>query len=98
MRKINPLNDFLLVKRDPPKDKTEAGLYIPDVAKDKLTIGEVMAAGPGKVLDNGKRKEPSVKKGDRVLFGKYSGNEFELDGEKNLILMREEDIYGIVEG
>lgn len=98
MRKINPLNDFLLIKRDPPKEVTEGGLYIPDVAKDKLTIGEIMAAGPGKMLDNGKRKEPSVKKGDRVIFGKYSGNEFELDGEKNLILMREQDIYGMVEG
>ena len=66
MRKINPLNDFLLIKRDPPKERSEGGIIIPENAKEKLTIGEVMAAGPGKVLDNGKRHEPSVKQGDRV--------------------------------
>jgi len=100
--KINPLYDFVLVKREASKDRTESGLIIPDNAKEKPTFGVVMAVGPGKVLDNGARREPSVKKGDRILFGKYSGNELRNEVrawsvEDDLILMREDDIYGVVE-
>lgn len=98
MRKINPIGNRVLLQRDNPKDTTESGLIvIPDVAKEKLTVGKVWAVGPGRVLESGKRVEPMIKKGDRVLFGKYSGNEFELDGEKNLLLMTEDDIYGVLE-
>lgn len=94
--KINPQNDWVLVKRDMTEEKTKSGIYIPDTAREPLTRGEVIAVGPGKVFSNGRRQEPGVKQGDRVVFGKYSGSEFEHDGEKRMF-MKEEEIYGVIE-
>ena len=78
------------------ESKTSGGLYIPDSAKEKPQEGEVVAVGKGKLLENGTRVDPDVHAGDRVLFGKYSGNEVKLDGEE-LLIMREDDILGIIE-
>ena len=93
--KIRPLQDRVIVKRVKEEEKTKGGIIIPDTAKEKPIEGEVVAVGPGKV-DDGKRIELSVKAGDRVLFGKYSGTEIKLDGEEHLIL-REDDILGVLE-
>ena len=94
--KIRPLNDRLLVLRVDEEEKTSGGIIIPDTAKEKPQEGKVVAAGPGKTDDNGKRVPLGVKKNDRVLFGKYSGTEIKLDGVEHLI-MREDDILGIIE-
>ena len=97
MSSIRPLSDRVIVRRISESDsKTAGGLFIPDSAKEKPLEGEVVAVGRGKLLDSGVRVEPDVKAGDRVLFGKYSGNEIKLDGEE-LLIMREDDILGIVE-
>lgn len=93
---IRPLNDRVLVKRIEEKEQMKGGIIIPDTAKEKPQQGEVIAVGNGKTLDNGQRVTPEVKKGDRILFGKYSGNEVKLDGEEYLI-MREDEILGILE-
>ena len=94
--KIRPLQDRVIVKRTDESEQMRGGLYIPDTAKEKPQEGEVIAAGPGKV-ENGNKIELTVKVGDKVLFGKYSGTEVKLDGEEFLI-MREDDILGIIEG
>lgn len=94
--KIKPLQDRVIVKRTDESEQMRGGLYIPDTAKEKPQEGEVIAAGPGKV-ENGNKIELTVKVGDKVLFGKYSGTEVKLDGEEYLI-MREDDILGIIEG
>lgn len=94
--KIRPLNDRLLVKRLKEEEKTAGGIIIPDSAKEKPAEGEVIAVGPGKTNDKGDRVAPQVKKGDRVLFSKYGGTDVKLDGEDYLI-MREDDILGIIE-
>lgn len=94
--KIKPLQDRIIVKRIEEEEKTKGGIIIPDSAKEKPMEGEVVAAGSGKVLDNGQRVTPEVKKGDRVLFGKYAGTEVKIEGEEHLI-MREDDILGIIE-
>jgi chaperonin GroES len=97
MASIRPLHDRVIVRRiSESESKTAGGLYIPDSAKEKPQEGEVVAVGKGKLLDNGTRAEPDVKAGDRILFGKYSGNEVKLDGEE-LLIMREDDILGIIE-
>jgi|SRR5688572_19368907 len=93
--KIRPLQDRVIVKRVAEEEKTKGGIIIPDTAKEKPIEGEVIAVGPGKIVD-GKRIELSVKVGDRVLFGKYGGTETKLDGEERLIL-REDDILGVIE-
>jgi chaperonin GroES len=93
--KIRPLQDRVIVKRIAEEEKTKGGIIIPDTAKEKPIEGEVLAVGPGKIED-GKRMEPSVKAGDRILFGKYAGTEVKLDGEDRLIL-REDDILGVIE-
>lgn len=93
---IRPLNDRLIVKRFDEEEKTKGGIIIPDNAKEKPQQGEVMAVGNGKLLEDGKRAALEIKKGDRVLFGKYSGTEIKIDGNEYL-MMREEDILGIVE-
>lgn len=93
--KIRPLQDRVIVKRVAEEEKTKGGIIIPDTAKEKPIEGEVIAVGPGK-LEDGKRIEPGVKAGDRVLFGKYAGTEVKLDGEEHLIL-REDDILGVLE-
>ena len=94
--KIRPLQDRIVVKRVAEEEKTKGGIIIPDSAKEKPIEGEVIAVGLGKVSDDGKRLAPDVKKGDRVLFGKYSGTEIKIDGEETLIL-REDDILGVIE-
>jgi chaperonin GroES len=93
---IRPLQDRVLVKRVKEEEKTKGGIIIPDTAKEKPIEGKVVAAGNGKVLENGSVRPLEVKKGDTVLFGKYSGTEVKIEGEEHLIL-REDDILGIVE-
>ena len=94
--KIRPLNDRILVQRLEEDDKSAGGIIIPDSAKEKQAQGKVIAAGPGKVDDSGKRVKLQVKKGDVVLFSKYGGTDVRLDGIDYLI-MREDDILGIIE-
>ena len=93
--KLKPLNDRVLVKRLESEEKTAGGLYIPDTAKEKPSRGKVVAAGPGKLDDDGKRTALAVKAGDLVLFNKYAGTEISLDGEEHLV-MREDDILAII--
>jgi chaperonin GroES len=93
---IRPLQDRLVVKRLAEEEKTKGGIIIPDTAKEKPIEGEVIAVGNGKVLDDGKQRPLDVKKGDRVLFGKYSGTEIKIDGVEHLIL-REDEVLGIIE-
>lgn len=93
---LRPLDDGVVIKQLEAKGKTAGGIILPDTAKEKPQIGKVVAVGPGKVLDDGKRAKMSVKKNDEVIYGKYSGNEVEIDGEK-LVILRESEILGIVE-
>lgn len=95
--RIRPLHDRIIVRRIEESEQMRGGLYIPDTAKEKPQEGEVIAAGNGKVLENGTKMALDVKAGDRVLFGKYSGTEIKLDGEEYLIL-REDDVLGVIEG
>ena len=94
--KVRPLQDRVLVRRVAEEEKTKGGIIIPDSAKEKPAEGEVIAVGNGKVDDKGKVRPVAVKKGDRILFGKYSGNEIKIDGIDHLIL-REDDILGVLE-
>lgn len=94
--KIRPLHDRVIVKRLEDERKTASGIVIPDTAAEKPDQGEVLAVGNGKILDDGKVREMAVKVGDRVLFGKYAGQTVKVDGQE-LLVMREEDIVGIVE-
>ena len=95
--KIRPLHDRVIVKRLEEERKTASGIVIPDSAGEKPDQGEVLAVGPGKRDDAGKQHAVDLKVGDRVLFGKYSGQTVKVDGEE-LLVMREEDIMGVVEG
>jgi len=94
--KLKPLQDRILVQRVEEKTTTKGGIIIPDTAKEKPVEGKVIAVGDGKVSEDGKKIPLEIKKGDRVLFGKYSGTEVQIDGEEYLI-MREDDILGIIE-
>ena len=94
--KIRPLGDRVLVKRIKEEDRTKGGIIIPDTAKEKPQEGKVVAVGKGKMNDDGKLIPTEVKAGDKILFGKYSGSEVNMEGEEHLI-MREEDILGILE-
>jgi chaperonin GroES len=94
--KVRPLHDRILVKRLDSESKTKGGIIIPDTAKEKPQEALVVAAGPGKVNEDGKLTPLDVKKGDKVLFGKYSGSEITLDGEEHLII-REEDVLAVLE-
>ena len=93
--KLRPLHDRVIVKRIEEERKTSGGIVIPDTATEKPSQGEIVAVGPGKTDDSGKLIPIGVKAGDKILFGKYSGTEFKMDGE-DLLHMREEDIIGIV--
>ncbi|MBW1689463.1 MAG: co-chaperone GroES [Deltaproteobacteria bacterium] len=93
--KVTPLHDRVLVLRIEEEEKTSGGIIIPDTAKEKPQEGKVIAVGSGMLDEDGKRISPDVKKGDRVLFGKYAGNEITIDGVEHII-MREEDILAIV--
>jgi chaperonin GroES len=93
--KVRPLHDRLLVRRIEEKETAKGGIIIPDTAKEKPQRGEVLAAGNGKILDNGKTLPLDVKVGDKILFGKYSGTEIKIDGEDVLIL-REEEVLAVL--
>ncbi len=95
--KIRPLQDRVIVKRLEEEEKTKGGIIIPDTAKEKPQEGKVIAVGKGKVTEEGKVIPLDVKVGDKILFGKYSGSEIKIGGEEHLI-MKEEDILGIIEG
>ena len=94
--KLKPLGDRLVVKAVAREAVTKSGIVLPDTAKEKPQEGEILAVGPGKVLDNGKRTALEVQVGQKILFAKYAGTEIKLDGEEYLIL-RESDVMGIVE-
>lgn len=94
--KVRPLYDRVIIRRLEEEEKTKGGIIIPDTAKEKPAEGEVVAVGSGKVTEKGELRPLQVKKGDRVLFGKYSGNEIKLDGEEHLIL-KEDEILGVIE-
>ena len=94
--KIRPLQDRIIVKRVAEEEKTKGGIIIPDTAKEKPIEGQVIAVGNGKVLEDGKVRPLDIKAGDRILFSKYAGTEVKIEGEAHLI-MREEDILGVIE-
>ena len=94
---FRPLHDRVLVRRVAEEEKTAGGIIIPDTAKEKPMEGEILAVGSGTRNDQGKVEPPDVKKGDRILFGKWSGTEVTMDGEE-LIIMKESDVMGIIEG
>lgn len=94
--KIRPLQDRIIIKRVEEQERTKGGIIIPDTAKEKPQEGIVIAVGPGKVTDEGKKITPEIKEGDRVLFSKYAGTEIKIDDVDHLI-MREDDILGVIE-
>ena len=93
---VKPLDDRILIKPIEKESRTESGLYLPEASKERPVQGKVVAVGPGKLLDNGKRAELSVKKGDTVVYGKYAGSEVEIKGIEHLIL-RESEVLGILD-
>jgi chaperonin GroES len=92
---VRPLHDRVLVKRLNEEEKTKGGIIIPDTAKEKPAQGEIIAVGQGRIGDDGKVRALDVKKGDKVLFGKYAGTEIKIDGDE-FLMMREEDILGVI--
>jgi len=95
--KIRPLHDRVIIKREEEERTSPGGIVIPDSATEKPIRGKVMAVGNGKILEDGSVRKLDLKKGDKVLFGKYSGTEVKVDGEE-LLVMREEDIMAVIEG
>jgi chaperonin GroES len=93
---LKPLDDRIVIKQLDAEEKTSGGIILPDTAREKPQIGTVVAIGPGKILDDGKRGKMSVKKKDEVIYAKYMGSDIEIDGQKYVIL-RESDVLGIVE-
>ena len=93
--KMKPLADRVVIKPSPAEEKTKGGIILPDTAKEKPVVGEVVAVGPGKVADDGKKIPMEIKVGDKVLYGKYSGTEVTIEGDDYLI-MREADVFAIV--
>lgn len=93
---IRPLGDRVVVKALPSEEVTKSGIVLPDTAKEKPQQAEVIAVGPGRVMENGQRQAMDVKAGEKVLYSKYAGNEVKIDGEEYLIL-REMDILGVIE-
>ena len=94
--KLRPLDDRIVIKQSEAEEKTSGGIILPDSAKEKPQIGKVIATGPGKLLDDGKRAQMSVKKNDKVIYAKYIGSEIEIDND-NYVILRESDVLGIVE-
>lgn len=94
--KLRPLQDRVIVKQTEAEEKTKSGIFLPDAAKEKPTKGKVIAAGPGRLDDNGKPMELGVRVGDVVYYGKYSGTEVEIDGQK-FVILRESDLLGVLE-
>lgn len=93
---IKPLDDRILVKPEEAEAKTASGIFLPEGAKEKPMMGKIVATGPGKLTDDGKRAAPSIKKGDTVVYGKYAGTEIELSGVKHLI-MKESELLGVID-
>jgi len=93
---LRPLDDRVVIKPSQAQDKTAGGIFLPDTAKEKPMIGKIVWVGPGKVQDDGKRTPVSVKKDDEVVYGKYMGNEIEIDGQKYVII-KEADLLGVLE-
>jgi chaperonin GroES len=94
--KLRPLQDRVIVKQSEAEEKTKSGILLPDAAKEKPTKGKVVAVGPGKLDDNGKAMEIGLRVGDTVYYGKYSGTDVEIDGQK-LVILREADVLGVLE-
>ena len=94
--KLRPLDDRIVIEQSEAEGKTTGGILLPDTAKEKPQIGKVVATGPGKLLDDGKRNKMSVKKNDEVIYAKYIGSEVEIDGEK-FVVLHESDVLGIIE-
>lgn len=94
--KLRPLDDRIVIEQSEAEEKTTGGIILPDTAKEKPQIGKVIATGPGKLLDDGKRNKMSVKKNDEVIYAKYIGSEVEIDGEK-FVVLHESDVLGIIE-
>lgn len=94
---VRPLEDRVLILPTEAESKTASGIFLPESAKEKPMQGEVVAVGPGKLMDNGERIKPGVKEGDKVVFGKYSGSEVEIKNTTHLIV-RESELLGVVEG
>jgi len=97
MASLKPLSDRIILKAVTAEEKTAGGIFLPDAAQEKPQQGEVIAVGPGKVLDNGKLAAMDVSVGDKVYYGKYSGTEIKLKGEE-FIVLRQDDVLGVVEG
>jgi chaperonin GroES len=95
--KLRPLGDRVVIKPTPREDMTKSGIVLPDTAKEKPQEGTVLAVGPGRILDDGKREQIDVKKGDKVLYAKYAGTEFKLEGD-DLLIVSQKDILAVVEG
>ena len=93
---IRPLHDRVVVRRLEEETTTAGGIVLPDSAAEKPSQGEILAVGPGKVLDNGELRAPNVNVGDRVIFGQYGGNTVKIDGEE-LLILSESEIYGVLE-
>ena len=94
--KLRPLQDRVIVKQTEAEEKTKSGIYLPDAAKEKPTRGKVVSVGPGRLDDKGKPMEIPVRVGDTVYYGKYSGTEVEVDGQK-FVILRESDVLGVLE-
>ena len=93
---LRPLDDRVVIKPSQAQDKTAGGIFLPDTAKEKPMIGKIVWVGPGKVQEDGKRTPVSVKKDDEVVYGKYMGNEIEIDGQK-YVIVKESDLLGVLE-
>ncbi len=94
--KLRPLGDRVVIKPTPREEMTKSGIVLPDTAKEKPQEGEILAVGPGRILDDGKREQMDVKKGDKVLYAKYAGTEFKVEGEE-LLIVSQKDILAVVE-
>ncbi len=94
--KLRPLQDRVIVKQSEAEEKTKSGIVLPDAAKEKPTKGKVIAVGPGKLDDNGKPMEIGLRVGETIYYGKYSGTDVEVDGQK-LVILRETDVLGVLE-
>jgi chaperonin GroES len=94
--KLRPLDDRVVIKPLEAQEKTAGGIFLPDAAREKQQIGKIVWAGPGKINDDGSRAAMSVKKNDEVIYGKYMGNDVEIDGDK-YVIVRESDLLGIIE-
>ncbi|HVA85382.1 MAG TPA: co-chaperone GroES [Candidatus Saccharimonadales bacterium] len=95
-RKLRPLGDRVVIRPTPREEMTKSGIVLPDTAKEKPQEGSILAVGPGRILDDGKREQMDVKKGDKVLYAKYAGTEFKVEGEE-LLIISQKDILAVVE-